>query len=513
VGEDPVAQRAHLLAQAAVDPDMLRFAPLLNAIIPLDLPDTHETSEISGTALAENLQQLVLYFLQEAAGRGPLMLVLEDAHWLDSASWVLLHHVLAHVEPVLVVLATRSLYDLAPMENALLKNHVGAAWLKLSSMPVDDARQLVCQRLGIAALPEPMAKLIRDKAEGQPFFSVELAYAIREAGLITISEGECHLTGVPGDLDRLDLPNTVEGVITSRIDRLTPEQQLTLKVASVIGPVFGLDLLQRIYPIFEDRPHLGGHLEELSRLDITLQEAIEPEPVFAFKHAITRQVVYNLMLFSQRQQLHHAIATHYEAVHAGDLAPYFSLLAYHWSKADAPGRAVAYLERAGDHALQNGAYQMAARAYGEALEVDVRAGVAQQDPGRDSAWRAKLERQTGQALLRTGQLPEAQTHLEAALRLLGIGMSVHGVRLVIAIGRQAWTQAVHTVVGTGFRRRKLSPDNAVTGRERMSVLASLVELAWFGGFSARSLHAALCALNQANRLESDAERALAAAWM
>src|SRR5579859_105139 len=129
--------------------------------------------------------------------------------------------------------------------------------------------------------------LIRKKAEGHPFFSEELAYALRDAGLITVADGKCDIAGEAKDFHNLNLPDTVEGVIASRIDRLTPSEQLTLKVASVIGRVFAYQILRGIHPLESDKPQLKRHLDTLHHLDITPLDTPEPDLAYIFKHIIT----------------------------------------------------------------------------------------------------------------------------------------------------------------------------------------------------------------------------------
>jgi len=114
-----------------------------------------------------------------------------------------------------------------------------------------------------------MAELIEKKAEGNPFFSEELAYGLREAGVIEIHNGECRIAAGVGNLNELNFPATVQGVIASRIDRLSPREQLTLKVASAIGRSFGFQLLRDIHPIEDDQPELLNYLIKLQRFDLT----------------------------------------------------------------------------------------------------------------------------------------------------------------------------------------------------------------------------------------------------
>jgi hypothetical protein len=204
-----------------------------------------------------------------------------------------------------------------------------------------------------------------------PFFSEELAYSLRDTGVITVTDGSCRIA--PGaDLQEMSLPDTVQGVVLTRIDRLAPPQQLTLKVASVIGRSFAYRLLRDIYPIAADRPSLPGQLDSLRRRSLVLPETPEPEVAWIFKHAITRDVAYELMLRAQRRALHRAIAEWYERHHQVELPRFYPLLAYHWSRTDVDAKAVQFQELAGERALLDGAYQEAVLFLAAALSVTLR---------------------------------------------------------------------------------------------------------------------------------------------
>lgn len=201
--------------------------------------------------------------------------------------------------------------------------------MRLDVMSLDEVEELVCQRLGVKSLPAEAARLIREKSEGHPFFGEELAYALRDSGVLLIEGHECRLAPGLHDLNAISLPDTLEAAITSRIDGLNPSQQLTLKVASVIGRLFAYRMLHAIYPIDADKSYLTDYLSTLTRMSLTLLESEEPDLDYIFKHAVTQQVAYNLMLFSQRRQLHQAMAEWIESNYAQDLASQYTLLAYH----------------------------------------------------------------------------------------------------------------------------------------------------------------------------------------
>jgi len=305
----PEARRRHILDLLDLEPGLLRLAPLLNEVLPmLDLPDTDFTRGLTAQERADHTRHLLLELLQASVTRSPKVVILEDAHWQDSASWALLLAVSRRVHPLLLVIGTRPLGDAPPEEYAQLLATAGLRRLQLQALPSDETVALAAQRLGCAALPPAIVKLIQEKAQGNPFYSEELVYALRDTGLIRIVDGACELTAAGGDLSSLSLPDTVQGIIISRIDQLAPPQQLALKAASVIGRIFAFRVLRDIHPVEDDKPELANYLDSLSKLEITPQETPEPDLAYIFKHIITQEVAYNLMLFAQRRKLHQAVA-------------------------------------------------------------------------------------------------------------------------------------------------------------------------------------------------------------
>jgi len=172
---------------------------------------------------------------------------------------------------------------------------------------------------------------------------------------------------------------TMQSAISSRIDQLAPAHQLTLKVASVIGPVFAADLLRDIYPIDADKPHIEEHLQVLDQSGLVARHPAAATLSYTFGDSLTWEAVYNRLLFAQRRQLHRAVAEWYECMYANDLASYYSLLAYHWGKAEDSAKTIAYLEHSGEQARQRGDYQQAIGYLNESLALNAQAGVLSAD--------------------------------------------------------------------------------------------------------------------------------------
>src|SRR5688500_48783 len=290
----------------------------------------------------------------------------------------------------------------------------GAELVRLEAMKLDDVEALVCQRLGVKSIPPMIGRLIREKSEGHPFFAEELAYALREAGILIIEDQECRIYSRFMNFEDLTLPDTLQAAITNRIDSLDPSQQLTLKVASVIGRIFAFRVLQAVHPIETDKPSLHDYLNTLTRLSLTLVESEAPDLAYIFKHAVTQEVAYNLMLFSQRRQLHQAVAEWIEESNQKNIEPFYALLAHHWAQAaetpdmarnaHAIRKAVEYLEKAGEQAMENYANTEAIQFFDQALECE-----------------AKLPKPESRQSLLKQQIRRAQWHSRIGLAHYGLG--------------------------------------------------------------------------------------------
>ncbi len=474
-------------------PEILRLVPLLNSVLPLDFPENDLTKEMGGQVRADNTRNLLGRLLQVFASKKPTVLIIEDAHWLDSASWVLA--LIAHnrVKPLLIVIATRPLAEPIPGEYKQLLQAPGAELLKLEALPADNMLDLVCQRLGVTTLAQSVADLIQNKGQGNPFFSEELAYSLREAGTIVIKDGECRVAPEV-NLDTITLPDNVQGVITSRIDRLAPSQQLLLKTASVIGRVFPYKVLRDIYPGKTDISQLPDYLEGLERLDITPKDTPEPNLAHIFKHVITQDVSYNLMLFSQRRELHQTVARWYEETYDEDLSSYFPLLAHHWGRAEVRAKTIEYCEKAGKQALRNAAYQEAVGFFEQALALGALEIPASAKTKENSLRRARWERQLAEALIGVGRLLECRAHLEQAALLLHDAVPDTPKRLALALTSQILQVANHRMRPA---LQATNTDDKHRFLEAARVYERLAQSYFHDNQVARSLYCSLHSLNLA----------------
>ncbi len=484
-------------------PHWLRLAPLLNAVLGIGPEENELTSHIAGEARANWTQDLLLTILRSHLGPGEgsrgAVLAIEDLQWLDSTSWTLLRRVRRELPGLLIIATTRPLGSELPQANELRSDE---QLLHLRLQPLNRAAvdRMACELLGVSSIPPALGALLMARGEGHPFFTEELLHSLRESGNLQVADGICRVPLKPAELAAVEVPATVTGAVTERIDRLPAGEQLTLKVASVIGRVFAFSAVQAIYPVQDERAALRSYLEQLDRKELTLRHPGGAGLSYRFKHQIIEKVAYELMLVSQRRELHRAVGEWYERTYAGDLTPHLPALAYHWARAAVSDRARDYLIRAGEQALRSFANAEALRFFDEALAL------APPEGALEPARRAAVERQIGEAHFGLGDLAGAREHLVRGLALLG--ESVPGPK---GLG---WA-TVRELLRQLLRRRRRAPGPGEAQPDESRVEAArlyelLAELAFFANETGPLVHAVLRTINLAEDAGRDRELALGA---
>lgn len=218
--------------------------------------------------------------------------------------------------PLLIVLTMRPIERMErPAELTALADLGSLETVRLAALAPEDTVTLAAAQLGlpVQALPEAVAQLMRERADGNPFCAEEIVLALRDQGVLDVTEEagqrSCVLQGDIADATRA-LPDTIQGVILARLDQLDPEEQMLLRVGSVIGRSFSYQTLRAAlmpYVRMGD-VDMKSRLELLSDLDLTPQERPDPHLQHAFKYITTREVAYGTMLFAQRRELHRRVA-------------------------------------------------------------------------------------------------------------------------------------------------------------------------------------------------------------
>lgn len=426
------------------------LAPLLNPVTSTAFPENDTTRHMTAQARSEELARLVAALLRRFTGDAPLLVVMEDCHWLDSASLSLALALLRRLPRLLLALATRPWTGEPPEEWRALCAAAAGDHRVLGPLEEADVAALTRRRLGAERVEPAVAEFIAEGGRGNPFFCEELCHSLRDSGQVVIERGLCRLVR-GGAVRRLAPAGTVQSVVAARIDRLSARERLAMKVASVGGRRFTLRMLSQVHPVEEDRPHLRECLDRLVSLDFAVR--LGEADGFEFKHAIVQEVAYQQLVFAQRQELHRRVAEWMEAGERGDAA----LLAHHWGEAAVPQRALHYLDRAGDEACRRYANREAAELLDRAITLAAASGVSVKRATLGRWWR-----QRGEARFHMGRVVESVSDLGEAVRILGWPMPapwrLRAWDLPAEIARQLARRTLHRWPApfTGPRRGELT---------------------------------------------------------
>ncbi|MBL4681563.1 MAG: AAA family ATPase [Pseudomonadales bacterium] len=406
--------------------------PLLSSIIPIEIDEVEFTLQLLGEVRATRTARIVVDIIKRSKKYKHMVMVIDDVHWLDSASWNVLMTMSREIGPLMLLLVTRPVPE-PTKEMLTLQGRHNSSIIQMDRMPPEDIIRLVCSRLGVDNLPDPVSELILSRADGHPYFSEEMAYALRDNKIVEIKGGQCILKSEGDTLfSNVDIPESIEGVITSRIDRLSAAEALTIKVASVIGRSFSLNLLHKVHPVSQNIEVLRRELNECSRLQLTPEDTHGNDPGYIFKHKITQEVSYGLLLHDQSKQLHAQLAVLFEKQDSVSKQQY-SLLAYHWERADQPLKALDCLVMAIDEAIDE-------YSNSDVLILSKRALNLIDAHGASDFTHGHILSCQGQALFELGFLDEGVEYLESAVRILGHVMPKHTIALVGSLLKEIFIQ-------------------------------------------------------------------------
>lgn len=385
-------QIAHIEAQLAqINPDWVVRLPLLAELLGLPIPDNPTTAAFTPQLRQEALFTLVIDLIQAWARAQPLLLLLEDVHWMDEASLGLalaLCRVIAQI-PMLLTIAHRPVFHeervILPEIFFLPCHHV----MELNELTRGGVQDLVANRLQAPVSPL-LLSLIQIQAQGNPFFIEELIDALRETGKLTYQDGYWTLAeGIVQALRdaqalerdetgawrlapnaslpsaQLGIPDSIHGVVLSRLDRMPESHKLTLKVASVIGRIFEFDVLQQVHPAHPDPTALLEQIRMSEERDFTRIDAPWPRLTYVFRHSVTQEVVYNTLLETQQRDLHHAVGEALERLQPDAVEQ----MAYHFSRSGVRDKTLRYLEQAARKAQRDYANETALSCYTQALAL------------------------------------------------------------------------------------------------------------------------------------------------
>jgi tetratricopeptide (TPR) repeat protein len=406
-------------------------------------------------------------FLKRSSETQPLVLVLDDLHWADESTLLLLAHIARDLHEVaILVLGTyrdvelNTARPLAKTLEDLLRRRL-AYRLGLKRFSEEGVATLLCA-LAQAEPPPVLVKIVYSETEGNPFFVEEVFQHLSEEGKLLDDEGSWRADIA---VDELDVPESVRLVIGRRLERLTEHCRRMLSTSAVVGRAFGFRLLEQLGDVAGEE--LLDAIEEAERAQLVTVSSQGQEPRFTFAHELIRQTLLSEISLPRRQRLHLRVAEAMEEVFAQSIEGYAADLAHHFYQAggfaDAT-KTLTYLEMAGDRSVTAAAFDEAARHYEEALSLY---------GGEDQRHLAALLTKVGFAQRGAGNWDQAFDNWNQALGVyeqLGEGESVGRICRAI-IDQHVWGGRAAEAIKTAERGLRLLTERD-RGRARLQAGAS-----------------------------------------
>ncbi|HUI66419.1 MAG TPA: adenylate/guanylate cyclase domain-containing protein [Bacteroidota bacterium] len=337
VQEADVRKRLHQITHTlALD----EHEPYLGTLLSLRY---EEILLVDETLRKQRVFQATRALLSAIAARRPIAFILEDLHWIDRFSQELLEYIFSRTTNVvlsLFVLIYRDEYA-----HAKEISH-GAEVMDLNRLTRGEALKLMKLRMDVDAVPQAIEDLILNRSEGNPFFIQEIIKTLNDKRIIAVRRRKVEILS---DNIESGVPETIQGIIMARIDRIQDSIKDVLFSASVIGREFSRPLLEQV---IDEKNDVNTNLTELKALELVLEKDEAHEAEYLFKHYLIQEVAYNTILLNKRKELHGAIARAIEELYADRLMEFYELLAFHYEKAEQWDKAAEYLSRSGHKVRQ-----------------------------------------------------------------------------------------------------------------------------------------------------------------
>ncbi|MCA9943126.1 MAG: tetratricopeptide repeat protein [Anaerolineales bacterium] len=331
-------------------PDVGDDVGLWRELLGLPLPQSAALGELTAEARQVRLLSLVRRCCLAIAAQQPLLIVLEGLQWADQATLALLDDVSNHLDGAAIFLAftfrSRQTLQIKTVERP------SCIPIPLVDLSPTFARQMLAQLIGTSELPQAVEQHLgmRDR-EGRdspvnPLFLEEALNVMMGAGVLRVN-GRVQVD--EAELARMQVPDTIHGLLLARLDRLPPAGRDLLQVASVIGRQFSAEPLR----VIADAPLQQTVLQllvDLSEAEMTRLITADPDWIYLFQHAMTHEVAYESLPYARRQQLHAAVASWLATKYQHNLKPLHPVLAYHYSRADNHQKALHFALLAADEA-------------------------------------------------------------------------------------------------------------------------------------------------------------------
>jgi class 3 adenylate cyclase/tetratricopeptide (TPR) repeat protein len=315
--------------------------PPIHELLSLEVDD-EAFSKLEPNEKRERTFEAIRDLLIRVSQERPLILAVEDLHWIDKTSEEFLGYLIGWLanNPTLLLLLYRPEYT-HPWGSKSYYNSI-----VLSQLTTKSSAELVKAILEGAEVVQELRELILHRSGGNPLFMEEFTRSLIENGTIQRKDHQYVLSQKPADIQ---VPDTIQGIIAARIDRLEDNLKRTMQVASVIGRDFAFRILKAITGMKQE---LKSHLINLQGLEFIYEKRLFPELEYIFKHILTQEVAYNSLLLKRRKEIHEKIGKAIEEIYTDRLEEFYEMLAYHYSKSENFEKAFQYLKLSGLKAVE-----------------------------------------------------------------------------------------------------------------------------------------------------------------
>ena len=321
-----------------------------------------EIENVSPEYWKARLHEAIQLILANLCKRSSTIICIEDLHWADPSSIEILRNILSDIRyPAIFLCIYRPGFSLFTSHQAATVKSYHE--IRIQDLSPGESQDMVESLLKSRNVPHDLKKFIQTQVEGNPFYLEEVINSLLETATLIQQDDKWLLTK---PLSEANIPSTVQGVISARLDRLDMETKRILQEASVIGRAFLYEILRRITELKEQ---IDKSLMGLERLDLIRTRSLQPDLEYIFKHALTQEVVYNGLLKKERQNIHEKIGQVMEELFQERLPEFYEALAYHFKQGQSVTKAVEYLMKAGKKSYSRGAVEESRQLYKEAFDL------------------------------------------------------------------------------------------------------------------------------------------------
>ena len=503
-GDDIEVARAKLVSGfhsiGVGDDDARQMARFMGHVLGLYARDDADLANLEPEQFKRQVFMAARTMFERRLASGPVVLVVDDLHWADSASIELLRFLVDRLDDrkLLLLLTHRPGFDVS----TLATSRTSQVARRLAPLSAKDCESVLAGMFGesVSRIPAGVRRFVIERGSGNPFYLEEIVRSLIDGGMLVRKDDGWHCVQ---SVTAQDLPLTIQGMLLSRLDRLADEVRQVTHEAAVLGTEFDAALLSAMSGLPDA---VEGSLEALQDAELIEQvtrgrpgaeAGLAADRHYRFSHAIVQEVVYQNLLVRRRGELHGEAGRALEKLCAGRVERLEDIeaLARHFSRSAEKVKGVRYLVRAGDWARRIFANDDAAKHYQLALQtIDECRGCEQERPG--------LVERLGDVLSTLGRRDQALGHYETVLAAAAAaGDAVGEARLQRKIAAQHWEAGAR---GVALERIKaalaLLQDQGQDHVELAHLYQEMGRLAFRSGDNAGAIDWAGRALQQAERL-------------